>query len=67
MSKFTLPRNSETKLAFRKYRIGQFTLKLFETKKNTVCPGSSDPPEKNILVYLLQKIRLTPFFTITIF
>ena len=28
----------------------------------TVCPGSSDPPEKNILIYLHQKIRLTPFF-----
>ena len=28
----------------------------------TVCPGSSDPPEKKILVYLHQKIRFTQFF-----
>ena len=35
---------------------------------STVCPGSSDPPEKNILIYLHQKIRFTHFFlTIMIF
>ena len=33
----------------------------------TVCPGSSDPPEKNIIIYLHQKIRFTPFLTIMIF
>ena len=27
----------------------------------TVCPGSSDPPEKKLLIYLHQKIRFTPF------
>ena len=32
------------------------------SKVCTVCPGSSEPPEKNILIYLHQKIRLTPFF-----
>ena len=26
----------------------------------TVCPGSSDPPEK-YLIYLHQKMRFTPF------
>ena len=26
----------------------------------TVCPGSSDPPKKN-LIYLHQKMRFTPF------
>ena len=28
---------------------------------DTLCPGSSDPPEK-CLIYLHQKMRLTPFF-----
>ena len=27
----------------------------------TVCPGSSDPLQKKYLIYLHQKIRLTPF------
>ena len=26
----------------------------------TVCPGSSDPPEKN-LIYVHQKMKFTPF------
>ena len=29
--------------------------------KYAVCPGSSDPPEKKYLIYLHQKMRLTPF------
>ena len=29
---------------------------------HTVCPGRSDPPEKNILIYLHQKVRFIPFF-----
>ena len=28
---------------------------------DTVCPGSSDPPEKKYLIYLHQKMRFTPF------
>ena len=27
----------------------------------TVCPGSSDPPEKKHLMYLHQKMGFTPF------
>ena len=33
----------------------------------TVCPESSDPPEKNILIYLIKKLGLHRFLTITIF
>ena len=37
----------------------------FDIKVNiidTVCPGSSDPPEKNILTYSHQKFSFSPVF-----
>ena len=30
-------------------------------QEHTVCPGSSDPPEKNIVIYLHEKMRFTLF------
>ena len=33
-----------------------------QTQVCTVCPGSSDPPEKKYSKYLHQKIRFTQFF-----
>ena len=40
-------------------QIGQFSI-VNTLSANTVCPGSSDPPEKYLL-YLHQKMRVTPF------
>ena len=43
-------------------KVTQYSLQLNQCF--TVCPGSSDPPEKNILIYLHQNIG---FLSITIF
>ena len=43
-------------------KVTQYILKL--NQFFTVCPGRSNPPEKNILIYLHQNIG---FLSITIF
>ena len=41
--------------------------RIFIEIKYTVCPGSSDPPEKIFLHICIRKLGLHRFLTITIF
>ena len=35
----------------------------YEENGRTVCPGTSDPPEKKYLIWLHKKTRFTPFIS----
>ena len=50
--------NNDINLKRKNLLTAKTYLYVSKTLVDTVCPGSSDPPEK---IYLHQKMRFTPF------